>query len=61
MKKVLIGLVIGFISGMFSAGGGLILVPVCTYFLKMNEKEERATLTHPDTCFLFHSQSNSLR
>lgn len=43
MKKILIGLIIGFISGMFSAGGGLILVPVCTYVLKMNEKEARAT------------------
>lgn len=43
MKKLFIGVIIGFISGMFSAGGGLILVPVCTYILKMDEKEARAT------------------
>ena len=43
MKKIVIGIVAGIISGMFSAGGGLILVPVYTYFLKLNEKEARAT------------------
>ena len=43
MKKLFIGIIIGFISGMFSAGGGLILVPICTYAFKMDEKEARAT------------------
>lgn len=42
MKKMLIGLIAGFVSGMFSAGGGLILVPIFLYVLKMNEKQARA-------------------
>ena len=28
MKNIIIGIITGFISGMFSSGGGLILVPV---------------------------------
>ena len=43
MKKLIIGIVAGTISGMFASGGGLILVPVYTYILKLDEKEARAT------------------
>ena len=43
MKIALIGIIAGIISGMFSAGGGLILVPVYVYLLKLSEKEARAT------------------
>lgn len=43
MKIALIGILAGIISGMFSAGGGLILVPVFVYILKLREKEARAT------------------
>ena len=43
MKKALIGIVAGFLSGLFSAGGGLVLVPMFTYVLKLEEKEARAT------------------
>ena len=43
MKKALIGIVVGIISGLFAAGGGLLLVPVYTYILKLEEKEARAT------------------
>ena len=43
MKKALIGISAGIISGMFASGGGLILVPIYTYILKLNEKEARAT------------------
>ena len=43
MKKILIGLLVGLVSGLFSAGGSLILVPICVYLLKMEEKEARAT------------------
>ena len=32
-KKLIIGLIAGIISGFFSAGGGLILVPSFVYFL----------------------------
>lgn len=43
MKNALIGISAGVISGMFASGGGLILVPIYTYILKLNEKEARAT------------------
>jgi len=43
MKNALIGLIAGVISGMFSAGGGLILVPIFVYVLKLSEKQARAT------------------
>ena len=26
-KKILVGLIVGFISGMFASGGGLLLIP----------------------------------
>ena len=43
LKRALIGIIVGFISGLFASGGGLLLVPVYTYILKLNEKEARAT------------------
>lgn len=43
MKNALIGIIVGIISGMFSAGGGLLLVPILVYMLKLSEKEARAT------------------
>ena len=42
MKNMLFGITAGIICGMFSAGGGLILVPIFLHFFKMNEKEARA-------------------
>ena len=41
VKKILIGLIVGIISGLFSTGGGMILVPAFIYFLKLNEKQAR--------------------
>lgn len=43
LKKVTIGLIAGIISGLFGAGGGLILVPAFVYFLNLRENEARAT------------------
>lgn len=43
MKNALVGIIAGIISGMFSAGGGLVLVPIFVYVLKLNEKQSRAT------------------
>lgn len=43
LKKIIIGFIAGIISGLFSTGGGMILVPAFIYFLKFNEKEARAT------------------
>ncbi len=42
-KKMLVGFVAGIISGFFTAGGGLILVPLFLYTLKMEPKQARAT------------------
>lgn len=42
-KKILIGFFAGIISGLFTAGGGLILVPAFIYMLKMEPKKARAT------------------
>lgn len=49
MLKIFIGLIAGIISGLFSTGGGMILVPAFIYSLKMNEKQARATSI---TCIL---------
>ncbi len=43
MKNLLIGIIVGIISGLFASGGGLILVPLYTYVVKLNEKDARAT------------------
>ncbi len=43
IKKILIGLIAGIISGLFASGGGMILVPAFVYILKLNEKQARAT------------------
>lgn len=42
-KIVIIGIYAGFITGFFSTGGGMIVLPALIYFLKMNEKKARAT------------------
>lgn len=49
VKKIIIGIIAGLISGLFSTGGGMILVPSFIYFLKMNQVEARATSI---TCIL---------
>lgn len=43
LKKILVGIVSGFICGFFTAGGGLILVPAFLYMLSMEPKKARAT------------------
>ena len=57
LKKVLIGIIAGIISGLFSTGGGMILVPAFIYFLKMNQKKSRATST---MCILFMVLATSI-
>lgn len=63
MKKILIGLTAGIISGMFTAGGGLILVPSFLYTLKVEPKKARATtvlciLPMVLTCTFFYGNNN---
>ena len=43
IKRILVGLVAGIISGLFTAGGGLIIVPALLYTLKLEPKKARAT------------------
>ena len=43
LKKILIGIIAGTVTGLFGSGGGMILVPAFTYVLKLGEKEARAT------------------
>ena len=43
LKKVLIGIIAGIISGLFSSGGGLILVPAFIYLLGLDERVARGT------------------
>ena len=42
-KLAIIGLSAGLVSGLFSTGGGMILVPAFIYVLKMNSKKARGT------------------
>ena len=42
-KKILIGFISGIFSGLFASCGGMMLLPACIYFFKLDEKEARAT------------------
>ena len=43
IKKILVGIIAGFISGLFAAGGGMIAVPAFVHIFKLKETEARAT------------------
>lgn len=43
IKKILIGLLAGLVSGFFATGGGMIVVPALVYLLKTSEQKARAT------------------
>jgi len=43
LKKIIIGISAGFISGLFSTGGGMILVPSFVYLLKIEDVKSRGT------------------
>ena len=43
IKKVLIGFTAGIISGLFSTGGGMILVPAFIYMLHLDATKARGT------------------
>lgn len=42
-KKIAVGIIAGFISGLFAAGGGMIIVPAFVHIFKLKEAEARAT------------------
>lgn len=66
IKRILVGLFAGIISGLFTAGGGLVIVPALLYTLKLEPKKARATSLF---CILpmvlvttfFYGQSNFIR
>lgn len=41
--KILVGLFSGIVSGMFSSGGGLILIPAYTFLFNSSERESKST------------------
>lgn len=43
IKRIGIGVISGFITGLFATGGGTILIPAFVYFMNLSEKEARAT------------------
>lgn len=43
IKKIAVGIIAGFISGLFAAGGGMIVVPALVHIFKLKEAEARAT------------------
>ena len=62
-KSIVIGIMAGFISGFFSTGGGMLLVPTFLYFFKMEDKRARATasmciLPMVVTSGIFYYQNN---
>ncbi len=43
VKKIIIGLIAGLVSGFFATGGGMIVVPALVYLLGVSEQKSRAT------------------
>ena len=43
LQKIGLGVVAGIISGLFAAGGGMIVVPCLIHIFKLEDKEARAT------------------
>lgn len=62
-KKIVVGLLVGFISGMFASGGGLLLIPSYIHLFNSTEKEARATsifciLPMVTTTAIFYGKGN---
>lgn len=45
LKKIIIGLLAGTITGLFGSGGGMILVPAFTYILKLRRKRSKSNVS----------------
>lgn len=43
LKKIIIGILAGIVSGLFSTGGGMILVPAFIYLLHLDATKSRGT------------------
>ena len=42
-KYCIVGIVAGFLNGIFGAGGGSVLVPILKYYLKIEDRSSHAT------------------
>ncbi len=42
-RRVIVGLIAGLISGLFAAGGGMIVVPALIHIFKLEDSKARAT------------------
>ncbi len=65
-KKVIIGLLAGIISGLFSTGGGMILVPAFIHLLNLDATKARGTsicciLPMVITSSIFYYQGNYIK
>lgn len=63
LRKGLIGIIAGIISGLFSTGGGMIIVPAFIYLLNMEDTKARGTsvfciLPMVVTSSIFYYQGN---
>ena len=43
LKKISVGIIAGIISGLFAAGGGMIVVPALIHIFKIEDAKARAT------------------
>jgi len=43
IKKILVGLFAGLVSGLFAAGGGMVVVPALIHVFKLEDSKARAT------------------
>ena len=43
LRKILVGLIAGTVSGLFAAGGGMIVVPALIHLFKLEDSKARAT------------------
>lgn len=43
LKKIIVGLIAGVISGLFAAGGGMIVVPALIHLFNLEDSKARAT------------------
>lgn len=43
LKKISVGIISGLVSGVFAAGGGMIVVPALIHLFKMKDNKARAT------------------
>ena len=57
LKMIVISLIAGVISGFFSSGGGMLLVPFFTHILKIDEVKARGTSVF---CIVFFVVTSSI-